>query len=312
MSVATHTIAAVDVPPYEVAGPDAAPVIVVLGGISSNRHVCAHRGDPSPGWWDDVAGPGRALDTTWYRVLSFDYVDSGSDRHGRPPRPVTTHDQAAALALVLDTLGVQRVRAVVGASYGAMVALAFAERFPERAGHLIVIGGAHASHPMTTARRSVQRRIVELGLDTGRVREALALARALAMTTYRTADEFAERFTAAPTIGDGAATKFPVERYLEHHGARFAAEWEPARFLALSLSGDLHVVDPSRVRTPSTLVAFENDGIAPPAQMRDLASRLGAPSELHVVAARSGHDAFLAEPGLISPIIFSTLERIRP
>lgn len=311
MAVAAYTIeASLDVPPFEVAGPDTGPVVVALGGISAHRHVCAHLSDPAPGWWDGVAGQDRALDTATYRIVSFDYLDGGADSGGRPLNRVTTHDQADALARVLDHLQVARVRAIVGASYGAMVALAFADRYPDRVEHLIVIGGAHASHPMTTARRALQRRMVEFGLDAGRATEGLALARALGITTYRSAAEFAERFTAPPTlIGNGSA-HFPVERYLDHHGERFATQWRPARFLALSLSGDLHAIDPARVRTPSTLIAFDDDAIAPLAQMQELAARLGAPAELHTVAAPSGHDTFLTDPDLINPIITSTLQRL--
>jgi homoserine O-acetyltransferase len=132
------------------------------------------------------------------------------------------------------------------------------------------------------------------------------------MTTYRSATEFAERFASAPLLSGRASARFPVERYLEHHGARFAAEWQPARFLTLSLSGDLHAVDPSCVHTPATLIALDDDGVVPRAQMEELAARLGGPSTLHIVPTRRGHDAFLTEPGLIGPILTAALEGIRP
>src|SRR6266850_3494194 len=81
----------------EIVGPRGAPVIAVLGGISASKHVTASPRDPSPGWWEDVVGPGRAIDTRQFRVLGIDYVTSG-----KSTAPVTTADQAEALAVALD------------------------------------------------------------------------------------------------------------------------------------------------------------------------------------------------------------------
>jgi homoserine O-acetyltransferase len=281
-------------PPYEVMGPSDAPVIIALGGISANRHVGS--------WWDGVAGPGRALDTSRYRVTGVDFLDAG-----------TTHDQADAIAAVLDELEVDQVHAFVGASYGGMVALAFAERYPERLERLIVFGAAHQPHPMVTALRVIQRRIVELGLGTGREHDALVLARALATTTYRSAREFAERFSRRsadchPERSEGAAVVFPVEQYLVHQGEKFAARFTPARFLALSLSADLHWVDPARITTPTTLVAAEGDSNVPREQLEELARRVGGPCRLVDLPSTKGHDAFLTEPLSVSRILTEALE----
>lgn len=294
-------------PRYEIVGPERAPVVVVLGGISATRHPCPTPADPSPGWWADVVGDDRAIDTTRWRVLGVDWLDGGRARDGRPARTVTTHDQADALAAALDDAGIAHVHAIVGASYGGMVALAFAERYAERVGRLVVVSAAHETHPMSTGLRSIQRRVVELGLETGRAREALTLARALAMTTYRGAREFAERFDVAPDlVADGDAT-FPVERYLMHHGEKFAATWRPERFLALSLSADLHRVDPAAVRVPTTIVAAEGDAIVPGEQLVELSRRLGAPNELVTIATDTGHDAFLTEPAQVGRILETAL-----
>jgi homoserine O-acetyltransferase/O-succinyltransferase len=295
------------VPPYEVTGPPAAPVVVTLGGISASRHVTSTVSATSPGWWQNIVGSGRAIDTTEYRVVSFDYVDGGSTNDGRPATLVSTHDQADALARVLDTLSVHCVHAIVGASYGGMVALAFAERYPDRVGRLIVISAPHETHPMSTALRVVQRRIVTLGLETGRAHDALALARALAMTTYRSASEFAQRFDSVPDITCEADASFAVEKYLLHNGEKFARRWSPSRFLALSLSADLHRVDPERIRTPAVLVSVDGDTIVPSEQMAQLAVRLAGPSRLIRLQATTGHDAFLAEPDLIGPILHNSL-----
>jgi homoserine O-acetyltransferase len=305
MPFASETL--IEVPPYEVSGPRGAPTIVVLGGISANRHVCGNGVDPTPGWWEAVAGRGRALDTTRFQIVGCDFIGGGRGSDGRPERIVSTHDQADSIAAVLDEIGIDRVHAVVGASYGGMVALAFAERYPDRLNRLVVIGAGHKPHPMTTALRVVQRRIVELGLETGRERDALALARSLAMTTYRTAAEFGERFDVAPLDISENDAVFPVESYIREHGERFASRWRPERFLALSLSGDLHSVDPAAIRTPCVLVATENDAIAPRAQIDELASELAAPCRVVDLPSLNGHDAFLTEPDALTPILRNAL-----
>ena len=140
---------------YEIIGPPGAPVVAVLGGISASRHVAASAQDPSSGWWEDVVGPGKQIDTRQYRVISIDYVtNEASDS------PVTTADQAGALAAALDQAGIRCLHAVVGASYGGMVALAFGVSFADRAKRLIVISAAHESDPIATALRHLQRRVV--------------------------------------------------------------------------------------------------------------------------------------------------------
>lgn len=296
-----------ELPRFELIGPSGAPLVVVLGGISASRHVVASEHDPSPGWWETVVGPGRAVDTTRLRVLGVDYLDGGRGTDGRPKRIVSTHDQADAIAAVLDRLAVERAYALIGASYGGMVALAFAERRPHRLERLVVISAPHEAHPLSTALRSLQRRIVGLGIDTGEPKEALTLARGLAMTTYRSAREFAERFDSEPVERTANDAIFPVEGYLRHHGERFAAAWEPERFLALSLSADLHRIDPRAIRTPALLIAAQGDSIVPGEQMQALAAALAGPARLVELPTTTGHDAFLAEPKAIGRLLKDSL-----
>ena len=291
---------------YALVGPDAAPVVLVLGGISANRHVTRSAADNAPGWWEGIVGAGRAIDTSVRRVLGVEFRDGGRARDGRPARIVTTHDQAAHVVQLLDELGIDRLDAAVGASYGGMVALALAEQWPERVGHLVVICAAHEPHPMAVGLRAVQRRIVELGLDTGHAAEAMALGRAVAMTTYRTAREFSERFDISPTHV-GPSTEFEVERYLVRAGEKFAAHMRPERFLALSLSADLHHVEPDAVRVPSTVIALQGDTLVPPAQMRAMARRMPDVRAMHTMKTRFGHDAFLTEHVRLGAILSASL-----
>lgn len=298
---------------YECHGDDTLPLVFALGGISAHRHVAATAADPRPGWWDDFVGPGRALDTGRWRVVGIDWpggrgASAGPMADDRPDAfpPITTGDQAAVLALLLDHLGVSRAHAIVGASYGGMVGLAFAARFPDRVDRVVALGAAHRAHPYATAFRAVQRRVIRLGQHAGRTSEAVALARALAVTTYRTAAEFGERFDGPGERRDGEF-RFPVERYLEHQGRTFAETFPPESFLRLSESIDLHDVSPSDIRTPTTLVAFEGDTIVPPEQVAALAHAIPAPCTLHRVASRYGHDAFLKEVAALTPLLAAAL-----
>jgi homoserine O-acetyltransferase len=293
-------------PAYELVGQQDAPVILALGGISATRHVTTSAGNDAPGWWDTIAGPGRALDTRSRRVLGVDFLDGGRGRDGRPAAIVTTHDQASSIVALLDDLGIERLDAAVGASYGGMVALALAERWPERVGRLVTISAAHEPHPMATALRAAQRQIVELGLETGRGAECMVIARAIAMTTYRTAGEFAERFTAEPIRTDRSA-EFEVERYLRRAGEKFAERMRPERFLALSLSADLHRVVPEEIDVPTTVIAAQGDTLVPAGHLRALANRLPRLSGHHSIRTRFGHDAFLTEPARLGRLLTSVL-----
>lgn len=297
------------IPKFELTGSHDSPLVVVLGGLSASSHVAATAADPSPGWWDAIVGAGRAVDTLRFRVLGVEFLDGGRRPDGRPRRIVTTHDQGDAVASVLDALRVERAHAVIGASYGGMVALALAERHAARLERLVAISAAHEPHPMSTALRSLQRRIVRLGLDTGQACDGLVLARGLAMTGYRSAREFAERFGVEPVERSADDAVFEVERYLRRQGERFAASWTPARFLALSLSADLHRVDPARVTTPTLLVAAEGDAIVPRDQLEQLAARIAAPCRLADLPSIRGHDAFLTEPERLGPLLTDTLTK---
>lgn len=289
---------------YEAVGDARLPVVAVLGGISAGRHLSASPLDAAPGWWEPQVGTGRAIDHGRWRAIGVDYL--GHDLTPGDPVPlVDPRDQARALASVLDELGVDRLHALVGASYGGMVGLAFAALFPARIGRLVVISAAHEPHPMATAVRVVQRRIVRDALARGRGADGLALARALAMTTYRTDREFATRFGREWTIQDGAA-RFPVEDYLDHCGRRYAAAGSPERFLCLSQSIDLHRIEPGEITIPTTLVAVEGDPIAPPWQMSALAEALG--ERLHRIESVYGHDAFLKEVDAVASVLTTALE----
>lgn len=281
--------------------PDA-PTVIVQGGISADRDVCAGR-ERATGWWDALVAEGAAVDLAACRVLSIDWLVP-ADIAG--VASVSSEDQAAALAALVDELGVGRVQAFIGSSYGAMVGLAFGALCPGKVKSLVLLAGAHRPHPLATAQRSVQRGIVRLGLASGRTGEALALARQLAMTTYRGSEEFSRRFAAGPELRDGRF-HFPVEDYLEHAGRRFVERFDPERFLALSESIDLHDVVPEQVTAPATLVGFPSDRLVPLADLCELQRRLGGTATLEVLDSPFGHDAFLKETVQLAPVLRQAL-----
>lgn len=291
---------------WRIEGPADAPLVAALGGISAHRRVFG--GQAPSGWWDELVGPGRALDATRLRVLGIDYL--GGSGESSAPQPgvafpsLSSFDQAEALRLLLDHLRIGRLRSIVGASYGGMVGLAFAQRHGERLEQLLIISAADRSHPMATAWRSVQRRVLRFALSLDQGSEGLQLARALAMATYRTPDEFAARF-ASPPRWQQDRWVFPVEDYLFARGRDYAARYQPESVLCLSESIDLHSVDAARVSTPTALVAVREDQLVPIGDMRALAARLPR-ARLHEISSLHGHDAFLKEVEALTPI-FSCL-----
>ena len=207
-----------------------APVVVVAGGISAGRFV--HRTETNGlGWWSGAVSVRGPIDLSRLQVLAVDFAPNAT-RWGAEfsdtPVTITTHDQARLLALVLNHLKIERIAAFVGCSYGGMVGLAFAELFPDRAEQLIVVSAAHRAHPQATAWRGIQRRILQFAVAAGRPEEGVALARELAMTTYRTAEEFNDRFeTVAPQAVGGA---YPVCDYLTARGQAYRTHTTPTPF----------------------------------------------------------------------------------
>lgn len=277
-------------------GPEDAPLVAVAGGISSGRFIWT--GDDG-GWWASTAGPGRAIDFAEWRVLAFDFAPLADCS-----LEITPGDQARLLALALDDLGAPKLHAFIGASYGGMVGLAFAELFPERIGRLCVISAAHRPSAMGVAWRGVQRRILHLAAAAGRPEEGLALARELAMTTYRTPEEFAERFE----TNLGADGLSEVCRYLIRRGRDYAGAASPHRWASLSASIDRHNVDPSRIETPTTLVACTSDRLTPLSDMAELGQGLRRLDRFVTLDSLYGHDAFLKETERLAPVLTSFLK----
>lgn len=270
------------------------PQVIALGGISAGRDVIG-----ATGWWRETLDAHGGVDLTRYGLIGFDFSPT-SDQRAR----ITPHDQARLILIALDALGIQRLHAFLGASYGGQAGLAFAALAPERVGRLCVISAAHKSSAQALAWRGVQRRVVEYGLANGDGPGGLALARQLAMITYRTPEEFEERFGAG-VDGEGRGE---VDRYLEARGEAYAEAIPARRWLSLSEAIDRFEVDPAAVKVATTIVASTTDQLVPFANCQDLAERLPRLRKFETLTSLYGHDAFLKEPATLGPFISQFLQ----
>ncbi len=277
-------------------GPPGAPVVVASGGISSGR--IPYDG-AAGGWWPQIVGPGAPIDIDRWRVLAFDFAPFAD-----PDVAITPTDQARLLEAALDDLGLEQIHAWIGASYGGMIGLGFAAHAPERLGRLCVISAAHRPSAMGVAWRGIQRRILDLAESAGRPDEGLALARELAMTTYRSAEELEARFDR--TLGEDGLSE--VCRYLISRGRAYPSTISPRRWRSLSASIDRHAVEPERVLTPTTLIASTSDRLTPLSDMHELAARLPDLEHFAEIPSLYGHDAFLKDVDRLSPLLRSFLD----
>src|SRR5687768_6520899 len=189
--------------------------ILIFTGLSPSAHAASSTEDPSPGWWEDMIGPGRPIDTRKYFVICVNSLGSpfGSTSPasinpatGKPYRltfPVlTVEDIARAGHEVAVALGVKKAAAVIGPSLGGMTVLAYCALFPDEARSVVSISAAARSTPFSIALRSLQREIIRrdphwqdgnYGPDSLPV-TGVRLARKLGMITYRSAKEWSLRF----------------------------------------------------------------------------------------------------------------------
>ena len=287
---------------YELVGPPGAPLLIVAGGISAGRHVLASYDFPDSGWWQAQAA---SLDPRRHQILAIDWVNAD----GALTLPIDPADQAEALRQLLDHLGIASAAAFVGASYGAMVGMHFAALFPERLGGLLAISAADRPHPYASACRALQRQALTLGERLGDPAAGVALARAMAILTYRTPEEFADRFAAEPTVGSNTLVRVAAEDYMDAHGARHCRRMSSIAYRRLSESIDLHRIDALDLKLPLTLVAVDKDALVPAADIERLAA-LAPNSRFHLIHSRFGHDAFLKEEAQVAAIITEFLETL--
>lgn len=288
---------------YECVGPQSAPVLAVLGGISASCHVTSHPADPSPGWWHVHTAPGAPLDSTQHRVFSIDWI--GCD--GSLDVPLDPADQAQALHIALkdlhgvnasdETTVIPATKAIVGASYGAMIALHASVQHPEVYPRVVAMSGCHTSHPFSTAWRTIQREILALpGLENN-PKPALALARKLALLSYRTPANIASRSTAEALA------------WLAERGEQFTTRYSPTAFIRLSESIDNHHIDPADLSARIAAIAVSDDLLVPE---DDIAALTDQVPDAHLITFSSdyGHDGFLKEPDHVAKALTEALTHV--
>ncbi len=287
--------------------PPPAPQVLVVHALTGSANAA---GD----WWEPLIGPGKALDTEKVGVLCSNllggrYGTTGAEtidpRTGRPWGPdfpvLDTRDQARAISRLADAVGIARWKAVIGGSLGGMVALEVALDRPGTVEHLVAIAAPGATGPMAIAWNHIQIRLLDLLGD-----EGLRLARQLAMTTYRSERDFAERF-GRRSAEDG---RFEVVSYLEHQGFKLLERFGPDVYRTLAHAMDLHDIGRDRGgvgpalallapgRTRLLAVGIEGDVLYGPQQVRELAHEsraAGLVTTYREIRSTKGHDAFLVE-----------------
>jgi homoserine O-acetyltransferase/O-succinyltransferase len=284
---------------YELTGKEDAPLLLVAGGISAGRHVIANAADDSDGWWQSQPSTFAS-----HRVLAIDWV--GAD--GALDRPIDPADQAAALIATVDHLGLRSAAGFVGASYGAMVGMHLSATAAERVRTLLAISAAHQAHPFATALRATQRQAIELGERLGDPAAGVGLARKLAIISYRTPQEFADRFSAPMTIDQGRAHA-TSESYLDHMGRRHSDRMTAVAYRRLSESIDLHRIDPALITIPTTFVAVLSDQLVP-ADDIEACARAAPRGRFVAIPSLYGHDAFLKEQAAVAQIISTFLNSL--
>lgn len=309
--------------------------VLVLHALTGDSHVA---GAPGPGhrtagWWGDVVGPGRAIDTDRWFVIAPNMLGgcqgttgpssvspTGVEWGSRFPF-VTVRDQVEVQAQLADRLGIETFAAVVGGSMGGMHALEFAVSHPERVQRLAVLASTAQTTADQIAANSLQRAAIQMDpafaggdyyeADAGEgPHRGLSLARRMALMTYRASDELNSRFArswqsdVSPLGDDG---RFSVESYLDFHGNKFTRRFDASSYVTLTYAMDSHDVGAGRggvsaalglVTAQTLVVGISSDRLFPVEDQHRIAA--GVPDALDgdtaaVIESEFGHDGFLIE-----------------
>ena len=324
--------------------------ILIFTGLSPSAHAASSTEDPSPGWWEDMIGPGRPIDTRKFFVICVNSLGSpfGSTSPasinpatGKPYRltfPVlTVEDIARAGHEVAVSLGVKKLAAVIGPSLGGITVLAYCALFPGEARSVVSISAAARSTPFAIALRSLQREIIRRdpnwqdgNYDNNSIPvSGMRLARKLGMITYRSAAEWAMRFgreraNAERKPGDPFGIDFEVESYLESHAAKFTGQFDPNCYLYISRAMDLFDLADHGGSVAGALQRFnveralvmgvETDLLFPIEQQQELAEGLaidGREVTFSRLPSLQGHDSFLVDMDRFRPIIADFLRTLQ-
>ncbi|MEM9100705.1 MAG: alpha/beta fold hydrolase [Pseudomonadota bacterium] len=275
------------------------PSLFILGGISASRHIFCASNEQVSGWWQSVFQ--HWLDSTEslfpYAIISMDFIGGIGDSTSAEElfelenfHCIDTEDQARAVKKLLETLNISTLAGFIGASYGGMIAGKFANLYPKALQKLILINACHRIPVITTAWRCLQRQIITFAKSHNDEKQGLVLARALAMATYRSPEEFEARFAFHDQDGD-----FPIESYLLHQGHKTCEVFTCESYLCLSESIDRHKFSPEVINVPCAIFSTRNDQIVPQSFIEELTASIGCLAEDYRIHSEFGHDAFLKE-----------------
>ena len=324
--------------------------VLVLTGLSPSAHMTSCEEDPSPGWWEKMAGPGKAIDTDRWFVICVNSL--GSDKGstgpasinpatGAPYRlsfpPLALEDVANAGHAVVSGLGIERLACLIGCSMGGMSALAYMLLHPGSVRAHISVDTAPQAQPFSIAIRSLQREAIRLDPhwnegfydDVNYPEIGMSIARKLGVITYRSAMEWNGRFARIrldpeQREDEPFGLEFQVESYLEGHAQRFVRHFDPNCYLYLSRASDWFDIAEyghgsvheglKRIRIEQAMViGVSTDILFPLQQQEQIAEGLeaaGAKVEFVALDSPQGHDAFLVDIEHYSPAIGGFLDRL--
>jgi homoserine O-acetyltransferase len=294
---------------------DASNAVLVCHAWTGDSHASgrAEPGHPTPGWWDDVIGPGRHIDTNRWFVVCPNVLGGCQGSTGpASPHPVdgrpygsrfpmlTIRDMVRSQARLMDHLGVAAWASVIGGSMGGMQVLEWAITYPERVRSIVPIATCMQASAQQIAWGVIGRRAIRLdprwaggdyydaepgeGPD-----EGLSVARQVAQVTFRSDNAFTERFGRALTghgaVGEmfGLWQEFEVEQYLQYHGDKLVRRFDANSYLVIGKAMDLHDVARgrgslesamARIRVPNLALGINSDFLYPPYQQRQMARML--------------------------------------
>jgi homoserine O-acetyltransferase len=319
---------------YGALNADRSNAVLICHALNASHHVAGYRAeDPKDiGWWDNMVGPGKPVDTNRFFVVGVNNLGScfGSTgpaslnpATGRPYGSsfpvITVEDWVQAQARLADALGIQRFAAVMGGSLGGMQALQWAIAYPDRVAHAVVIASTPRLSAQNIAFNEVARRAIvtdpefyggDYYAHQTVPKRGLSVARMVGHITYLSDDDMAQKFGRALRGSDdyryGFDVEFEIESYLRYQGEKFSTYFDANTYLLITRA--LDYFDPARktegdlaaalaqVRSKFCLVSFTTDWRFPPERTREIVSALmknKADLAYAEIDAPHGHDAFL-------------------
>jgi homoserine O-acetyltransferase len=311
-------------------------VVLVCHALTGDSHVAAHDEQDSPGWWDLVVGPGKAIDTDRYFVICSNVLggcrgttgpNSISPETHRPYGEnfptITIEDMVHVQARLMDELGIEKLLAVVGGSMGGHQALAWAKCYPKRVGGVVALATSPRLTSQSLAFDVVGRNAIRhdphfhdgqyYGREPGPA-VGLAIARMLGHITYLSPIAMSQKFEATRhqprDIDTDFEKEFSVGTYLAYKGETFVERFDANSYLALSMAMDLFDLGAEVETLSRTLsdgdakwlvVSFSSDWLFPPFQSKQIVHALlhGRKNVTYCnIESSCGHDAFLLEDDL--------------